>query len=580
MSTPQGSNEKSIFISLAGMIQRFCQRVENLPKRIPEMIACITYVIAHIFISFFHERWYDEAVAWQIAKCASIKDILFEIPHYEGHPPLWHMILVPFAKLGAPYELSLGIVSLLFAGTACCLIIWKSPFPRIIRLLLPFTYFFFFQYGVISRPYCVMMLAFVLLAMAHKKRDTKPGIYVTFLMLLCLTSAYGILIAGGLTIAWILEMWNSQKIVDFVKKMLRDKRTMWLFVLLLFALLVVAVIMPRETTAATSDMGKSYKIEGLIRCILYMFFALPSEVTMTSVYSEYQFLKNMQIPWASLAITCLLGISIWFFIIKFGKRKKTLLTLLIPYVMYAAFAAAVYVCNHHIGIGLYIFVFWFWISFDKEINVDFSDIIEKGSEYNKKLISAIMVLFGGFIVIISLSWNVITCVQEVLYSYSIGKNEAEFIKENGLDNYRIMAGFSVTYKDGKVKDMDVNQFMFVDNIAPYFDHNIFFNVNNGEDSLSYSTHQKANKEEEKQMIENWQTQPPDVLYMYPSIELIYEDIDLHAYKVVYHQENYRLWKGFLNYEASKIYAHDDLIEELGLETCGGETFAKMLLYNN
>lgn len=576
MGTSYVSNEKSIFISLARMIKRFCQKIENLPGKIPEYIACVCYVIANIIISFFHERWYDEAIAWQIARCASIKDILFEIPHYEGHPPLWHMILVPFAKLGAPYELSLGIVSLLFAGTACCLIIWKSPFPRIVRLLLPFTYFFFYQYGVISRPYCVMMIAFVLLAIAHEKRDTKPGIYVALLMLLCLTSAYGILIAGGLTIAWILEMWNSQKVIDFVKEMLRDKRTVWLFALLIFALMLIAVIIPREETAAFSGITNGFEIISTIRSALYMLFALPSEVSMTSIYAESKFLKSIDMPWTSLITTCAVGIIIWFFLIRFGKRKKTLLTLIIPYVMYALFAAVVYAWNHHIGIALYIFVYWFWISLNKDNK---RDINEKDLGQTRELISAIILLFGSIMMIISLMWNVVSCVQEVLYSYAIGKREAVFIKENGLDNYNIMAGFSVDYVNGEVVNRNLNEITIADNVAPYFEHNIFFNFNNGEDSLNYSTHRNLSKEEEEETIKNWQKQRPDVLYLYPNIELIYDDIDPYEYKLVYHENNYKIWKGFLSKEDSKIYVHEDLIEKLGLEVCGVETFAKMKLYN-
>ncbi len=580
MGESQKTGNKSFFLSFTGIIQKFCQKIENIPGKVPEFVASMFYAVMHIFISIFHEPWYDEAVAWQIARCVSIKDILFEIPHYEGHPPLWHLILAPFAKLGAPYELSLCIVSLIFAGAACCLIIWKSPFPRIIRLLLPFTYFFFYQYSVISRPYCVMMLVFVLLAMTHHKRNENPRIYVGLLMLLCLTSAYGLLIAGGITIAWILEMWSGQNINSFIKKMLRDKRTLWLFVLLIFAILLVLVIMPREATAATSNMGEQYKynIEGIIRCILYMFFALPAEVTMTTVYADYHFLNTIDIPWISIIITCLLGILIWFFIIRFGRRKKTTLTLIIPYTLYAMFAAFVYVCNHHIGIGLLIFVFWFWISL-KEDNE--KEIKEKKSEQKRELISSILLLFGSLAMIISLWWNVTSCIQEVLYSYSIGKNEAKFIKENGLDNYRIMAGWGVSYdEDGDVKEMDVTQFQFADNIAPYFDKNIFFNFNGGEDTLNYSTHKKVSQEEVEATIAYWQEQPPEVLYMYPSIELIYEGIDLHAYKVVYHQKSYRMWKGFLGYEASKIYVHEDLIEELNLDVCGAETYARMLLYSD
>ena len=54
-------------------------------KRI-ELFVFLIYVVGYILISAFHEPWFDEAQAWQIAKCANIKDILFEIPHYEGLP--------------------------------------------------------------------------------------------------------------------------------------------------------------------------------------------------------------------------------------------------------------------------------------------------------------------------------------------------------------------------------------------------------------------------------------------------------------------------------------------------------------
>ena len=127
------------------IIIKLSRNIEKIAGHIPEITASLLYTIFHFVISYFHEPWYDEAVSWQIAKCASVKDIIFTLPHYEGHPPLWHLILLPFAKLGCPYEFSLSLVSMIFAGASVMLIIWKSPFPRSIRLLLPFTYFFFYQ---------------------------------------------------------------------------------------------------------------------------------------------------------------------------------------------------------------------------------------------------------------------------------------------------------------------------------------------------------------------------------------------------------------------------------------------------
>ena len=47
----------------------------------------LMYCALHLFLFFFfvmtifHEPWYDEAEAWQIAHCASVKDILFTIKY-------------------------------------------------------------------------------------------------------------------------------------------------------------------------------------------------------------------------------------------------------------------------------------------------------------------------------------------------------------------------------------------------------------------------------------------------------------------------------------------------------------------
>ena len=197
----------------------------------------------------------------------------------------------------------------------------------------------------------------------------------------------------------------------------------------------------------------------------------------------------------------------------------------------------------------------------------------KSSKQTKDIVFALCVLFGSLSMVISISWNVASCVQDVLYTYAIGKTEAKFIKENGLDNYRIMTSWKVDFdEDGNVERMDVNHASHADSVAPYFDHNIFFNFNNGEDSLNYSTHRNATEQEIEESIANLKKQKPDVIYMYPQVELIY------AYKTVFYHRNYKTWKGFLSYEDSRIYVHEDLLEELGLDMYDGGTYARMSLY--
>ena len=101
-----------------------------------EVIAFLLYVTGLIVIINFHELWFDEAQAWQIAKTASLKKILFEVPHYEGHPQLWHLLLSIFAKNGFPYEATMRTITVTIASSASAILIFKSPFPKIIRCIL------------------------------------------------------------------------------------------------------------------------------------------------------------------------------------------------------------------------------------------------------------------------------------------------------------------------------------------------------------------------------------------------------------------------------------------------------------
>ena len=53
---------------------------------------------------YFHEPLFDAAQSWLIGRDASMYDILFVLPHYEGHPPLWHIILKAVSLMGLSYE--------------------------------------------------------------------------------------------------------------------------------------------------------------------------------------------------------------------------------------------------------------------------------------------------------------------------------------------------------------------------------------------------------------------------------------------------------------------------------------------
>ena len=133
--------ESAIINRIYSVISLISSKTERLKGRYPEITVLLLYIVLHIVITCFHEPWYDEAEAWNIAASGELKEILFEVPSYEGHPALWHIILMPFAYFGLNYELSLNIVTLLFSGITVTLILFKSPLPRIVNIFIPFTYF-------------------------------------------------------------------------------------------------------------------------------------------------------------------------------------------------------------------------------------------------------------------------------------------------------------------------------------------------------------------------------------------------------------------------------------------------------
>ena len=557
------SRENGLVSKLVCFIVGIVQKVEKIPGKYLEIAACVIYAIAHLLMAIVHEPWYDEAVAWNIARTASLQDILFNIPHYEGHPPLWHLVLLPFAKLGAPYELSLSIISLIFAGLACSLIIWKAPFPRIIRLLLPFTYFFFYQYGVISRPYCMMMLAFVLLAMTYTARNEHPVKYTASLAFLCLTSAYGIVIAGGLAIVWVFEIWNLQKIIPFIKTLPKDKRFWNLLSLLILALLLIVEILPRDDTFATTFTDDA-ETNSLLFCFSYMLFALPMEVSLSSIYMTVDVLKMVQINMLLMLTTCALGFLFWIIVVMWGKSKNTLLTLIVPYVMFAAFASLVYVNRHHIGVGLFVFMFWFWITCKTETENKF---MTNWSTVNKTTTKNIVVITGTLAMIVSLYWNMSSCIQDINWDYAAGRYEAQFIKDHHLDEYKIMVAWDIKLDDAdEIEEMDINHCIYADNVLPYFDHNIFFNFNDGRDDIMYSTHKVPSEEYTQSHLEEWSKELPDVCLTYVPLG-VYDDVDVKKiYSVVSNDRKNAVWKGTPIYSRTRIYVRNDLLETVGLES--------------
>ncbi len=104
-----------------------------------------------------HQPWHDEYQAWQIAfDSPTPADVLRNI-RFEGHPPVWHLLLWSAQKISRDVA-TLQVVQAAVSIACGAIILGAAPFPVWLRALVSLNYFVVFEYGVIARPYGIAML--------------------------------------------------------------------------------------------------------------------------------------------------------------------------------------------------------------------------------------------------------------------------------------------------------------------------------------------------------------------------------------------------------------------------------------
>ena len=408
------------------------------------VITLIIYLLGVCTVSYFHEPWFDEAQSWAIARSGNIKEILFEIPHYEGHPPLWHLILVPFAKLGAPYELSLAAVNIFFMTLAVAVLLFKSPFPKLIRCLLPFNFFLFYQYGVVSRPYCILVLAIFLAAVCYKNRNEHPVKYLLCLALMCAVHSYGIMIAGCLCIVWLIEIFTEYKKSGKLADILKDRRCWLMFCLLIFAMLVMAAI---ENVYLGGKMSNETEKKFDFSCINILFcFVIFSDSIITSFFNYAGVPSEIasQIP---VIVVSILLVALF---VTITYRNKKLLTFLLPYGVLSIFGSFVYISPHHIGVITAFVIFVLWIIVDESGKVLLPEYMNKISAKIGKKLKVILKAIAFLPLLIPIAWSCTSSYFDIRYPYWFDE-AADFIKEYHLDDYKIM-GYWQQVLNGEIDD--------------------------------------------------------------------------------------------------------------------------------
>jgi hypothetical protein len=246
--------------------------VRSLPSRFVSersktIAAFVLYFLVVIIGAFVHEPWWDEAQAWLIARDAPVADLYLRHVAYEGHPPLWHLLLAIPAKMGLPYG-SLKVVAILAALVGVYLLLFRLTFvPLVIRLLVPFTFFIAYQYTVVARSYVLLPPILWGIVLLYERRAERFGTFTLLLILLSNVSVHGLAIACGLALLFLIDAVRGRVVLARMKRSTFFVSTI-AFVLNVIVLIVIlsppADLQSKDALHSPLDVSRNVQLAAVI----------------------------------------------------------------------------------------------------------------------------------------------------------------------------------------------------------------------------------------------------------------------------------------------------------------------------
>jgi hypothetical protein len=112
--------------------------------------AVLAIALLQLALIWTHTPWLDEWQALQLALQSPDIPALLGNLRYEGHPPLWYLLLRGAAAVMPP-AFVLPAVQTVIALALQALILFRAPVTRLERLLIATSFFLLFDYGTLSR---------------------------------------------------------------------------------------------------------------------------------------------------------------------------------------------------------------------------------------------------------------------------------------------------------------------------------------------------------------------------------------------------------------------------------------------
>ena len=478
----------------------------------------IIYMLIICVSSMFHEAWADEAQAWLIARDLSPWGIIKQM-RFEGHSCMWHFMLLPFAKLGLPFDW-IKIIPIISAGITGYLVLKKSPFNRLTKLCILFSSTFLYYMPVIVRPYSLLPLMITIISIMNKDKRKYQILYGVVLAVIANIHILMLPFAG------MLFLYNYGKDFIYQRKNWSKETKKKILIGSLIAILGMIFIVAQavagyfcsivRNTPVNPNFFESFSviINDIIRYI------------MGEEYIKYAYIISLSV------IVCILvhsfGVSRWHGAIFFVE-------------LIGFFAVMLFiwnsVLNQRAAIIFLLFYYYAW-----NYRYDINKIILENKKH-KLIISNITMVILLVISMLSLKNTYKLILDEIRMAYSPAKEMAKYIDEN-IEKESVFLSKNSLYVVNVIAYLNDNKHIFYEVLNDRtFTYKIWDNMRWQFSLNVYGQAVMGVKEKDIYIIESvYSNQTLEEIYLYISpglkqnTKLIYETTETIEGKKMY------LWK--------------------------------------
>jgi hypothetical protein len=456
------------------------------------LIIFIVYLVLLGTVVARHEPWMDEAQPWIYGEEVNPFDLLTKLLRYDGHPPLWYLIVMPFAKIGLPY-FTLNVLSAFFSALGVLLFLRYSPFSPIIKILFPFTFFVFYQYGIVARSYCLIAPLLFFIAVIYEKKNERPLLFAFLLCLLASVSAFTFLMAGAIFFVHLLDVVKR-------RKSLNRNEIIYQFIAAVLLILTAAAVVLILAQPPDSSFAQGYNLK--LKNFIDVAWRRLSGALIMDELSNFTKLQAVG--------SCIIFIFslIWFW------YKKTFLLFSLPCLLITILSAVKYSNVWHEGILFILWIFVLWVSFKNEYT-------------EPPILRKIIKLAAVIVLATQVYWTGHAAFKDYKYNYSGAYELSQFIKNNKLENKKL---FVSGWKSLA--------------IMPYFDENVFYNYNEGAKNRYWlwSIYNRNMLGAGQEVINRIEKEQPDFAVFASDHIDIYSEIRIPGYDLIQVFEGNLYWK--------------------------------------